>query len=153
MRAGSPHAVTLRSFGKPIFRAAHRSIIIQRWRAGRPASVDETGRLPADARIFVFSGIADNAAFRKAVGGLGGRLVGFRPFADHHPYTRRDVDAIKAAAAAAGATALLTTAKDFVRLPRVVNGVDEVYVADAELVFQDLNFADYIQHQLARLMG
>jgi tetraacyldisaccharide 4'-kinase len=153
LRAASPHAETLQRFGKPIFRAEHRSTITRCWRAGRPASVDKTGRLPADAEVFVFSGIADNAAFRKAAEGLGGRVVGFCAFADHHPYTPRDVDAIQAAAAAAGATALLTTAKDFVRLPRVPNGVDEVYVADAEFAFHDLDFTVYIQDQLARLMG
>jgi tetraacyldisaccharide 4'-kinase len=151
--ASKPHAVTAERFGKPVFRAAHRTIIAQRWRAGRPAAAFENRRLPPDATTFVFSGIADNAAFWTAAGGLGGRLVGARAFPDHFPYTRREVNAIEAAAAAAGATALLTTAKDFVRLPRPLDWTDDLFVADADLVFGDRGFETFIRHRLTRLMA
>ena len=111
------------------------------------------GRLPADAATFVFSGIADNTAFREATRGLGCRTVGFRAFSDHYPYTREDVKGIKAAAAAGGATALMTTAKDFVRLPRPLDWHGDLFVADAELVFADRGFEAFIRQQLIRLMG
>jgi tetraacyldisaccharide 4'-kinase len=153
LNAAGEHAVTLQRFGKPVFRAAHRTVIIQRWQAGKPTDDTQNGRLPTEAAAFIFSGIADNGAFRDAAGRLGGRIVGSRGFPDHHPYTRRDVDAIETAAAAAGATALLTTAKDAVRLPGPLNLFKALYVADAEMVFQDQGFETFIQQQLTRLVG
>ena len=43
-------------------------------------------------------------------------LAGTRAFADHHRYSRRDVDRLAAEARAAGAAFVLTTGKDYVRL-------------------------------------
>lgn len=90
----------------PVFRA-HRKI-------GEPVFEPPT-RL-ASRRPFAVVGIADPGSFFAALSGSGWHLSGTRRFADHHPYSLRDVASIVSAARAAGADAVLTTEKDYVRL-------------------------------------
>ena len=45
------------------------------------------------------------------------KIVARRPFPDHHAFTRADLQGLISAATAAGATALVTTEKDAMRLP------------------------------------
>lgn len=66
--------------------------------------------------VFAVCGIAGPAGFLDAVARAGWRLAGSRVYRDHHPYSRRDAAEIAAAARAAGASAVLTTEKDYVRL-------------------------------------
>lgn len=66
-------------------------------------------------RVFVFCGLADNAAFERTVAELGGLPVGVRAFADHHRYSDRELADLGAAAVRARADMLVTTAKDFAR--------------------------------------
>jgi tetraacyldisaccharide 4'-kinase len=63
-------------------------------------------------RLFAFAGLADNSQFFEMLPGL----VGTRSFPDHHRYSPSDLDAVRAAAAAAGAEAIVTTEKDAVKL-------------------------------------
>jgi tetraacyldisaccharide 4'-kinase len=72
---------------------------------------------PAPERPFLFSGIARPERFHGDVAPLVGRVSGTAVFADHHAYTAAEVAAIEAQARAAGADAIVTTAKDAVRLP------------------------------------
>lgn len=59
-----------------------------------------------------------------------------RAFADHHVYTQADLDALSREAERAGARALLTTAKDAVKLTHLRAGLP-VYVVEIELEFDD----------------
>lgn len=67
-------------------------------------------------RFFILAGIANPAAFRTAVEELGGTIAGERTVSDHQPYTARDVRSLLDAARGAGADAVITTEKDYVRL-------------------------------------
>jgi tetraacyldisaccharide 4'-kinase len=67
-------------------------------------------------RVFAFAGIASPQRFFTDVTAAGCTVAGTRAFRDHHPYSRRDLDALAAASRAAGADALVTTEKDLVRL-------------------------------------
>jgi tetraacyldisaccharide 4'-kinase len=67
-------------------------------------------------RIAVFCGIGNPKGFRRTLESLGGTLVGFRPFPDHHSYTAADVAELASWSAAAGADLVLTTQKDLVKL-------------------------------------
>jgi len=67
--------------------------------------------------VAAFAGIGNPAAFRDTLHSLGAEVVGFRPFADHHAYTQRDLEDLVAWGATLGATALVTTLKDMVKLP------------------------------------
>lgn len=70
----------------------------------------------APTRVFAFAGIAEPARFFETVRDAGLELAGSRSFADHHRYTSGDLERLVRAARAAGAAALLTTEKDYVRL-------------------------------------
>jgi tetraacyldisaccharide 4'-kinase len=68
------------------------------------------------APVFAVAGIATPQAFFDGLRAAGHALAGARAFADHHRYSRRDVDRLAAEARAAGAAFVLTTEKDYVRL-------------------------------------
>jgi tetraacyldisaccharide 4'-kinase len=68
------------------------------------------------APAFAVAGIASPGAFFDDLRAAGCQVVGTRAFRDHHPYSRRDLDAVISTARAAGAAHILTTEKDFVRL-------------------------------------
>jgi tetraacyldisaccharide 4'-kinase len=68
------------------------------------------------ARVLAVAGIAAPERFFDGLRASGCTVAGTLAFRDHHPYSRRDVERIFAAARAAGADAVLTTEKDFVRL-------------------------------------
>ncbi|HZB87082.1 MAG TPA: tetraacyldisaccharide 4'-kinase [Terracidiphilus sp.] len=66
--------------------------------------------------VAAFCGIARPEQFFAGLESAGLRLAARAAFRDHHAYTAADVARIAAAARAAGATALITTEKDLVRL-------------------------------------
>lgn len=71
---------------------------------------------PAPRPALAFAGIAWPERFFEDLRASGYSLARTLAFGDHHPYSRRDVERIFAAASAAGAAVALTTEKDFVRL-------------------------------------
>jgi tetraacyldisaccharide 4'-kinase len=78
----------------------------------------------ADRTFVAFAGIGRPQKFFDHFPQAGARLAAAHSFADHHPYTNRELEALAAEARQAGAT-LITTEKDWVRLtptwrPRVV---------------------------------
>jgi tetraacyldisaccharide-1-P 4'-kinase len=81
------------------------------WRARRqiaPATTTEP--------VLAAAGIASPASFFVALKENGWNVVAKMPFRDHRSYRSGDVDAIVRRARAAGATRIVTTAKDLVRL-------------------------------------
>jgi len=86
-------------------------------------SIEQLRGLP----IFAFSGLARNDQFFESLFRLGLAVCGTRSFPDHHPYGRSDVEGIRRAAASAGATLILTTRKDFVKI-----GDSDLAVLDVE---------------------
>jgi tetraacyldisaccharide 4'-kinase len=71
---------------------------------------------PIDGHVAAFCGIARPDQFFQGLERAGVKLVSKTAFADHHNYTAADLARIESAARAAGATALLTTEKDRVRI-------------------------------------
>jgi len=72
------------------------------------------GSLAGEA-VWAFCGVGNPEAFYATLETLGARLVGRSSFNDHHAYDDRDIARLIDSARAAGA-ALITTAKDAVRL-------------------------------------
>jgi tetraacyldisaccharide 4'-kinase len=66
--------------------------------------------------VFAVAGIAGPERFFEDLRRGGWHVAGTRAFADHHRYSAGDVVALVAAARRAGAPAIVTTEKDFVRL-------------------------------------
>lgn len=81
------------------------------WRARRR----QTGT-PSSQPVLAVAGIASPASFFAALRATGWRLAGEIGFRDHYRYTARDVAAIVSRARAAGASRVVTTEKDLVRL-------------------------------------
>ncbi len=65
-----------------------------------------------DKQVFLFAGVARPASFVSTVRALGARIFGERWFPDHHRYSSADLAALRAT----GASLLLTTEKDLVRI-------------------------------------
>jgi tetraacyldisaccharide 4'-kinase len=73
---------------------------------------------------FLFAGIARPASFEALVQRASATIVGLRWFPDHHRYSSADLQGLRRAAAAHGATRLLTTEKDLVRISPAYRKVD-----------------------------
>jgi tetraacyldisaccharide 4'-kinase len=86
----------------PVFRA-RRSL-------GEPVGVERS------EPVFAVAGIAGPNGFFTALRGAGWSLAGVRAFGDHHRYSRGDIARLAAESRTAGAAAILTTEKDYVRL-------------------------------------
>ena len=67
-----------------------------------------------------FCGIARPKQFFAGLEAAGVKLAARIPFPDHHRYTQKDLDRLQAALRTAGASTLLTTEKDAVRLGSMV---------------------------------
>ena len=66
-------------------------------------------------RVLAFAGIGDPERFFRTLRGNGVEVVGQRAFADHHPFTQGEIEAL-VAEATRDALKLVTTEKDLARL-------------------------------------
>ncbi len=71
-----------------------------------------------DESIAAFCGLGNPAGFRHTLEQCGCRVVAFREFPDHHRYTAEDVESLARWAEGLGATAVLCTCKDLVKIAR-----------------------------------
>ena len=79
-------------------------------------TVDGPIALPVGARVFAVSGIARPERFLTETANGGYELAGALALRDHHSFSARDIAHIAERAAGAGASVVLVTEKDFVRL-------------------------------------
>jgi tetraacyldisaccharide 4'-kinase len=95
--------------------------------------------LPAAAiagrRVAAFCGIGNPAAFRRTLESLGGELVLWREYPDHHAYGERDQHELAAAIGASDAEIVVTTRKDLVKLPAVALGGLPLWALAIEMQF------------------
>lgn len=131
---------------RPIFRSFHKTVKRGLVLSGIPLATgplfDGTAhqKQKAPERLFAFSGLAHNKRFWDKAAPFGKVLAGQMGFDDHHPYGPADIDGIVAAAQQAKCTCLVTTDKDFMRLPSntalpmdlMVLGVEIQFKADKE---------------------
>jgi tetraacyldisaccharide 4'-kinase len=66
--------------------------------------------------VAAFCGVGNPHSFFALLKKTGYAVVLEKTFADHHLYTQREMDELVASATQAGATSLITTAKDAVKL-------------------------------------
>ncbi|GAB7140529.1 tetraacyldisaccharide 4'-kinase [Deferribacterales bacterium RsTz2092] len=67
---------------------------------------------------YLMSGIAHNEQFAKQIGAKGIKVLGHSRYQDHHHYTEKEILATINAAKLAGADNIITTHKDYVKLPQ-----------------------------------
>lgn len=84
--------------------------------------------------VVAFAGIGRPEKFFAGLRALGATLIAGRPFPDHHPYRAAELAALRREAVAAGAQ-LVTTRKDWVRLPATDH--HDIGVLDVALRWRD----------------
>ena len=99
----------------------------------------------AGAKIVAFAGIGRPEKFFASLRGLSADLIAERSFPDHHRYREHELAALRREAATADAL-LVTTRKDWVRLPPAERA--DIQVLDVELRWHDKAALDSL---LARL--
>ena len=97
-------------------RADIASMISSRLPIFPAALVSPSGDRLDGVKVVAFAGIGRPEKFRATLTGIGADLVVFRAFPDHHPYSRKELETLAADAQRSSAT-LVTTEKDWVRLP------------------------------------
>ena len=66
--------------------------------------------------LLAFAGLAVPEAFTATLSAVGAGMAGFVEFPDHHAFTLDDIESLMRRAQSAGAEALVTTEKDWVRI-------------------------------------
>ena len=106
--------------GARVRRALRPARLFHAHRRAGPVRVRQPGRgtgaVDWGARVAALAGIARPERFFADVRAAGFEVVRALAFSDHHRYRPRDVERVQAEARRAGAQAIVTTDKDFVRL-------------------------------------
>ncbi len=97
----------------------------------------------AGERLLAFAGIGRPSKFFATLRALGAEVVAERSYPDHHAFSKRDIETLRRAASSLHAQ-LVTTAKDFVRLPFAAR-------ADIEVLEVEIRWPD--PDALARLLA
>ncbi len=131
----------------PVATSEHRPLELLGGTDERAAVTELAGR-PVGA----FCGIGNPAAFRNTLTGLGATVADFRPFPDHHGYTREDVaDLTRWAAALPTGAVIATTQKDWVKLRMPDLAGRRLWAVRIGLVFREGEAA--LAAALERLLG
>jgi tetraacyldisaccharide 4'-kinase len=104
-------------------------------------------------RLFAFSGLAHNTHFHSTIRALDGQLCGSANFPDHHPYQRQELEQITQQAQHAKADMIVTTYKDFVRLPSSYKWPTDLLVLDVDIDFgkDETRFLEFIFQRLDKI--
>jgi tetraacyldisaccharide 4'-kinase len=87
-------------------------------------------------KLFAFCGLGNPESFFSQLAAQDHKIEGTLSFADHHRYRQHDILRIEGKARRLGASALITTGKDAVKLTRLEFTMP-CFVAAAETVFTD----------------
>jgi tetraacyldisaccharide 4'-kinase len=145
---------------RPVFTSDHQPVVRLVLAAGQPAGglpADDRPDLDADfkgRRVFAFAGLGCNDAFFQSIELSGTGLHGTLGFDDHHPYTGDDLNRVAKAAGRASATCLMTTDKDYVRLPRGTRLPLDLIVMGVRMDFgaQQMTWRAYIERVVRELV-
>ncbi len=132
--------------GRPIFRCMHvpeTLFVVGEEKAIALATLERK-------RLFAFSGIARNESFRETVSNLGGDIVDFLEFSDHHRYSHHDIKSIWKRATDHRADSIITTEKDLVNLGTGIPSTPKLLVLGIGISFgKDAEaFASYLKTKM-----
>lgn len=111
--------------GRPIFHSQMRTARVSSLKNG-------PGYLAPPARLAAFCAVGNPSSFFAHVRRFGFELVQGTSFPDHHIYSQAEIESITRAGQEAGANALITTAKDAVKL-RALSFSVPCYVLEIEI--------------------
>ena len=115
--------------GRPIFESRMRPLRVVSLKNGPEV-------LAVPGRVGAFCAVGNPGSFFESLRGLGYELSLERAFSDHHVYSASDVDALHQLAKETGASALITTAKDAVKLKGLSFALP-CYVLEIEIAIDD----------------
>ena len=143
---------------RPVFCAFHRSLL---------RGILPSGHLPkhrnlimnngsaaeaiSGSSVYAFSGLARNETFWETISELAGNLSGHMGFADHHHYSHTDLQRIVAASNTLNCSFLVTTDKDFVRLPDTFRFPMPLVVLGIRIDFK--NDSEGLSQYMAQCLG
>ncbi len=102
-----------------------------------------------------FSGIARPESFRKGLEDLGVKILSFRAFGDHYPFTREDLIKLEEERRAIRAEMLITTEKDWSRVRGIVFDEKNIALLSIKFVIKpdEQLFFSYIKEMANRALG
>jgi len=109
------------------------------------------GQLPVNlfgTRVVAFCGLANPSAFKNSLEEAGAVVEQFLTFPDHHFYSIRDVERIKHTYEESRAEIILTTEKDWVKLPKEVYYDARWKFLAIEIITNDLERLDAVLDKL-----
>lgn len=128
--------------GRPVFQAQYRATALVEYKDdGSEAAVNE--KSAKNIPFFGFSGIAHPDRFQQTLEDMGLTVQSFKVFPDHYLYKQRTMQSLCNLAEQAGATALITTEKDMVKLYGLRKTMP-LFTVRMEAVFDEA-FHDYLQ--------
>jgi tetraacyldisaccharide 4'-kinase len=109
----------IRSFNRtaPIIECRHRPVELENLMTGEKVGLSSLEGKKGAA----ISGIASPESFEQGLRRLGLRLELTESFADHHRYSKREIERFLKRCSRRGIEVILTTEKDAVRMPRLLN--------------------------------
>jgi tetraacyldisaccharide 4'-kinase len=114
----------------PLFHASHRPKEVIFTNSSEPHSPE----CLRSKRVAAFAGIARPELFKRTLDAAGAEVVAFREFSDHHCYTIGEIRSLNQMKADAGASYLLTTEKDWVK-------IFDILPAGLDLAYLTIDFA------------
>ncbi len=123
---------------KAVFYTRHEPYLQQIIRRDRAKSCNPCEFLPehyAQQPVYAFSGVADNPFFYRTLQSWNWWVRGFEGFADHHDYTRGELETLAHNARTCGAAWLVTTHKDYMRLVHKYHGPMNILVIGVRIGF------------------
>jgi len=131
----------------PIYHTSHQLSAVRT--PDGSASLDSLRNL----KLFGFCGVGTPAAFDRDISELGNR-VGFRAFDDHHVYSSADIEHLERDAQSAGAEALVTTEKDWVKLSPLVGALPiPVWRLEMRIAFESDHDAQLLRQIQIAIVG
>ncbi|HLB33250.1 MAG: tetraacyldisaccharide 4'-kinase [Verrucomicrobia bacterium RIFCSPHIGHO2_12_FULL_41_10] len=128
-----------------IIECRHRPVELCNMLTGELLSLDHLKNL----KIGVLSGIASPESFEQGLRHLGAELVLTQSYADHHRYSRQEIERFMRRCARRELSMILTTEKDAVRIPRLTDAEIPIYYLRIEI--EILKGADVWNRMVDRL--
>lgn len=113
----------------PVFRGYHRPKYLIQAATGKTYPPEYLN----GKKVCAFAGIGSPKSFRKTIESIGGRVVAFIPFPDHHRYHRKDIAVIRGTATGSAAKTIVTTEKDGIKLADFPSFLEEIFLLHVEM--------------------
>jgi tetraacyldisaccharide 4'-kinase len=141
----------------PVFRSGSRSFVYKVVKKGAPPPSEPLQ--PGNSfsfgflkgrRVLGFSGIARNTDFMRFIGETSGKVLDFLSFPDHYRYRREELEAIARRAKTLSADYILTTQKDYARIPEAFEFPADLAVVGVSMDFGENTeaFSDFLRRML-----